>query len=423
MLTVVVIAGVGGVVILGKRVDTARTQNRLLFSLHIDAQRLHVSALTASLDADLTSSHKRELRAARRGMLESIRGLHGWSPSEMGLLRARSRSFTAAVDLEVSSIRQGQLRKVDPAATEMASRFKKLEHTILRLQSSADQRYDRAHQERDRALLAIVALALLSSAGFGWRATIARRDRAAALLRENERLTELDKMKEEFVASVSHELRTPLTSIRGYLELVLEGDAENLTEEQTQYLGVVDRNADRLLELINDLLDVAQAESGRLVLNLEPVRLESLVADAVSGMRPFAAARHIDLGLDVVDEQEAAISIDRKRMGQVVDNLLSNAVKFTPEGGNVGVRLRSNNGDVLIEVEDNGMGVPEAEQAQLFDRFFRTAAASGQALQGTGLGLAISKGIVEAHGGHIELVSAEGVGTTFSVVLPRRGNS
>jgi len=124
-----------------------------------------------------------------------------------------------------------------------------------------------------------------------------------------------------------------------------------------------------------------------------------------------------------VTGHEAAISVDRKRIGQVIDNLLSNAVKFTPTGGNVDVRLRSDNGDVRIEVADDGMGIPETEQAQLFERFFRTKAANGQALQGTGLGLAISKGIVEAHGGHITLVSAEGVGTTFSVVLPRRGNT
>jgi signal transduction histidine kinase len=243
------------------------------------------------------------------------------------------------------------------------------------------------------------------------------------LHRENERLTELDRMKEEFVASVSHELRTPLTSIRGYLELVLEGDAGDLTPEQTDYLRIIDRNTDRLLDLINDLLDVAQAESGRLVLNLEPVNLESLVADAVAGMKPAADARQIGLDLHVADEHEAAISVDRKRIGQVIDNLLSNAVKFTPTGGNVDVRLRSDNGDARIEVADDGMGIPETEQAQLFERFFRTKAANGQALQGTGLGLAISKGIVEAHGGHITLVSAEGVGTTFSVVLPRRGNT
>ena len=225
-------------------------------------------------------------------------------------------------------------------------------------------------------------------------------------------------MKEEFVASVSHELRTPLTSIRGYLELVLEADPADLTPQHRDYLRIVDRNADRLLDLINDLLDVAQAESGRFVLNRESVDLESLVADAVDGVRPGADVRQIELGLHVAAGNHARRSIDRKRIGQVVDNLLSNALKFTPDGGKVDVRLSSENGDSRVEVSDTGIGIPEAEQDRLFERFFRTEAANGQAFQGTGLGLAISKAIVEAHGGRITVASAEGAGTTFSVLLP-----
>ena len=423
MLTVVVVAGIGGVVALGDRVERARTQNRLLAALHIDAQRLHVTALSAALDSSISVSHRRHIRAARQGMVESIHGLHGWSDRDMLVLRRRNQRFSTAVARELSLIQRRQVGGIDAAAREMALRFEQLERVILRLQARADTRYDSQLYQREVALLAILALALISSAAFGWRSTVARRDRAAALLRENDRLIELDRTKEEFVASVSHELRTPLTSIRGYLELVLEGDVGELTSEQTEYLRVVDRNADRLLDLINDLLDVAQAENGRLVLNREPVDLESLVADAVAGIRPAADARQIDVELHAGSEPESAISVDRKRIGQVIDNLLSNAVKFTPAGGNVDVRLRSNNGDIRIEVEDDGMGIPEAEQAQLFERFFRTEAANGQALQGTGLGLAISKGIVEAHGGHITLVSTEGVGTTFSIVLPRSGNT
>jgi signal transduction histidine kinase len=423
MLTAVVVAAVGGVFILGARVESARTQNQLLSSLEVDAQTLHVTALAAALASDIGPSHRREIRRARQGVAESIVGLHGASPSDMRLLRGKNERFSAAVDSELSSIRRDDAQRVDAAALEMAARFNELERTIVRLQGSADRRYDTTRHQREAAVLAIVALALLSSAAFGRRASIARRDRAAVLQRENERLTELDRMKEEFVASVSHELRTPLTSIRGYLELVLEGDTNDLTPEQSEYLKIIDRNTDRLLDLINDLLDVAQAESGRLVLSLEPVNLELLVADAVAGMRPAADARKIDLDLHVAERYEAAISVDRKRMGQVIDNLLSNAVKFTPAGGNVDVRLRSDNGNIRIEVADNGMGVPEAEQAQLFERFFRTKAANGQALQGTGLGLAISKAIVEAHGGQIALVSAEGIGSTFSIVLPLRDNT
>ncbi len=421
LLTLVAAAGISGVVLLGSRVERARTQDRLLSSLHIDAQRLHVAALAAALDARVGAAHRRDIHSGRQGMIESIRGLRGSSSRDLRLLWTRNQRFSAAVERELSSIRRGQARRLHTAALEMALRFKTLEQIILRLQKGADGHYNTARRERDAALLAIVAIALLASTAFAWRAGVARRDRAALLGRENERLTEIDRMKEEFVASVSHELRTPLTSIRGYLELILEGDAGDLTPEQNDYLRIIDRNTNRLLDLINDLLDVAQAESGRLVLNLEAVDLEALVADAVDGVRPGASARQIELGVHVAAGHELRLSIDRKRIGQVVDNLLSNAVKFTPDGGSVGIRLVSDNGHARVEVSDTGIGIPEAEQARLFERFFRTEAASGQAFQGTGLGLAISKAIVEAHGGQIAVASAEGVGTTFSVLLPRRG--
>jgi signal transduction histidine kinase len=418
LLTIVAAAGIGSVTVLGNRVERARTQNRLLSSLHIDSQRLHLAALDAALDAEVAAANRRDIRSGRQGMIESIRGLRGWSRPDLSLLRLRNQRFSATVERELSSIRRGQPQRLHASALEMGVRFKQLERIILRLQRRADERYDTSRRERDAVLLAIVALAVLTSGAFAWRARLARRDRAELLGRENERLTEVDRMKEEFVASVSHELRTPLTSIRGYLELVLEGDPDDLTPEHRDYLRIIDRNANRLLDLINDLLDVAQAESGRLALNLESVDLESLVADAVDGVRPGADVRQIQLGLHVAAGNRARLSIDRKRIGQVVDNLLSNAVKFTPDGGKVDVHLWSENGHSRVDVSDTGIGIPEAEQARLFERFFRTEAANGQAFQGTGLGLAISKAIVEAHGGRITVASAEGAGTTFSVLLP-----
>ena len=419
LLTLVAAVGIGGFVLLGDRAERAQTQNRLLSSLHVDAQRLHLAALGAALAAKVGPDERRDLRSGRLGMVESIRGLRGWSRHDLSLLRLRNERFSAAVGRELSLTRGGGAERLRAAALEMGARFKQLERIILRLQSRADGRYDAARRERDAALLAILVLALLTSALFAWRANVARRDRAILLGRENARLTEVDRMKEEFVASVSHELRTPLTSIRGYLELVLDGEAGDLTPVQSDYLRIIDRNTNRLLDLINDLLDVAQAESGRLALDRESVDLASLVGDAVDGARPGADARQIKLGLDLATGHQVRVSIDRKRMGQVVDNLLSNAVKFTPNGGTVDVRIVSENGHAGVEVSDTGIGIPEAEQARLFERFFRTEAASGRAVQGTGLGLAISKAIVEAHGGKIAVASAEGVGTTFAVLLPR----
>jgi signal transduction histidine kinase len=232
----------------------------------------------------------------------------------------------------------------------------------------------------------------------------------------NERLHELDQTKDDFVASVSHELRTPLTSIRGYLELLREGDAGELSDDQRKFVLIVERNADRLLRLVGDLLFVAQVEAGKITLDSRSMDFEELVHQSVDAAQPTAMEKGIEIALDLdgLDEVHA----DRARLGQVLDNLISNALKFTPPGGHVGVRT-SRHGDVgVIEVSDDGMGVSESDQAQLFERFFRTTSATDQAIQGTGLGLAIVKAIVEAHGGVITVQSVEGEGTVFRVELP-----
>jgi signal transduction histidine kinase len=237
------------------------------------------------------------------------------------------------------------------------------------------------------------------------------------LLEQNDRLRELDRLKDEFVALVSHELRTPLTSITGYLELVL--DDPELPDEQRRFLDVVDRNADRLLRLVSDLLLVAQIESGKLSLDPEEVDLVDLATQSVEVLRPAADARGIDLRLDV--DPIPSLRGDPARLGQLLDNLVSNAVKFTESGGRVVVALGVTGEEVVLAVSDNGIGIPVAEQRRLFDRFFRASTAQDRAIEGTGLGLTIVHAIVRAHGGEIELTSDEGQGTTFRVRLPVAG--
>jgi len=232
----------------------------------------------------------------------------------------------------------------------------------------------------------------------------------------NEKLRELGAMKDDFVALVSHELRTPLTSIRGYLELVLERKPSGYGKEEGEFLKIVDRNAARLERLVDDLLFMARLGSGKLELSLEDTDLSALARESVSAAAPRASAQAIEL--DCTVEDVPAVRGDPGRLGQLLDNLISNAVKFTPDGGRVDVRVFSQNGDVAIEVADTGIGVSAKEQAQLFQKFFRTSAAGKRAIQGTGLGLSISKAIVEAHAGRIELESEESVGTTVRVLLP-----
>jgi signal transduction histidine kinase len=235
-------------------------------------------------------------------------------------------------------------------------------------------------------------------------------------LREDaDELRELDRMKDEFISLVSHELRTPLTSIRGYVELLAEDG--RLSEEQQRYLAVVDRNTTRLLDLVSDLLFLAQLDAGKLAFELRPVELDLIVDECVEASQPAADAKRIEL-VSSTERLPAPLQGDPARLAQVLDNLVSNALKFTPAAGRVEVRLSALDGVALIEVEDTGQGLPEDEREQLFERFYRSSRASESAIPGTGLGLAIAKTIVERHGGRIQLESTVEVGTTVRVELP-----
>ena len=234
----------------------------------------------------------------------------------------------------------------------------------------------------------------------------------------NDRLRELDRLKDEFVAVVSHEVRTPLTSILGYLELLSE---QELTEDQRLYTDIIGRNSDRLLRLTSDLLFIAQIDDGRLVVEEASVDLGEMIAQALAAAAPTAKAGDVEL----VGGETMSLPImgDASRLAQLLDNLISNAVKFTPAGGSVEISAGSSSNGVWVEVRDTGIGIDESDLELLFTRFFRTGAATKASIQGTGLGLAISKAIVDAHEGSIRATSAAGAGTTLRVELPlaRRG--
>ncbi len=247
---------------------------------------------------------------------------------------------------------------------------------------------------------------------------VERRRAEVVLERQNEHLRQLDSLKDEFVGLVSHELRTPLTSIRGYLELVLD-DRDDLSEDHQKYLEVVQRNSKRLLQLVSDLLFVAQVDAGRLSVEHEEVDLATIAADSVQGAQPHATTQRVRVDLTA---DPAPLSGDPARLSQLVDNLVSNAIKFTPAGGSVVVRTRVTERGVLLEVADSGIGIPADEQKHLFERFFRTSNARRAAIQGTGLGLVIVQAISEAHGGRVSVESEEGVGTTFRIEMPASGS-
>jgi len=230
-------------------------------------------------------------------------------------------------------------------------------------------------------------------------------------------LTKLGQLKSQFLSTVSHELRTPLTSIRGYTELLVGSEPSQLTPAEQRMISIIDRNSQRLLVLIESLLDFTRIEAG-IPLKLVEVDLRELVEDACAAI---GAAKPADLTIfHEIEPDTPAIRADHDQLERVLLNLLSNAVKFSPAGGTVSVHVGHDEMSVTVSVTDCGIGIPPAEQGDIFGRFFRASSAQENAIKGTGLGLAISRSIVEAHGGKIGFESIPDVRTTFTIHLPIR---
>jgi len=231
----------------------------------------------------------------------------------------------------------------------------------------------------------------------------------------------VDRMKSEFVSTVSHELRTPMTSIKGYAELILMGAAGDMTDAQTRYLEVISDNADRMSDLVDDLLDISRIESGKTTLELSPVDLSSAIQQVVEvHLRSLIERenKQIFVTTDIVPSLPLVIA-DSDRITQILTNLLDNAFHYTPPGGSITVRAHAGDHSIFVSVEDTGYGLSEDEQGKLFNRFYRSERDEVQQVPGTGLGLAIVRSLVEMHGGDITVESVLDEGSTFSFSLPR----
>jgi PAS domain S-box-containing protein len=230
---------------------------------------------------------------------------------------------------------------------------------------------------------------------------------------------EIERLKSGFVSTVSHELRTPLTSISGSLGLLSGGVAGQLPPKAQRLIEIAKLNSDRLVRLINDILDLEKAESGKLEFQLQPLRLKPLVEQAIELNRNFAQTFGVVIELDP-DSDDAIVLVDRDRLIQVITNLLSNAAKFSPRGGYVKVDIELDRDDVRISVHDRGSGIPDSFRARIFERFAQADSSDSRAKGGTGLGLSICKTIVGRLGGSIGFHSVHGQGSTFYVTLPIR---
>ncbi|MDH3318416.1 MAG: PAS domain-containing sensor histidine kinase [Betaproteobacteria bacterium] len=228
---------------------------------------------------------------------------------------------------------------------------------------------------------------------------------------------EAERLKKEFTATLSHELRTPLTSIIGSLQLVTSGVVGEVGGEISELATVAERNAQRLLDLINDLLDIDKIESGKFTLAPESIQLSELVQEALILNKSYADRFRVKLEVRGT-VPDVRVRVDRKRLMQVMTNLLSNAAKFSPEGSAVEVSTRCTDGIVRVEVSDRGPGIPDEFRARMFTRFAQADSTTTRNKGGTGLGLAISKRLIELMSGHIGFDSRTGGGATFHFELP-----
>lgn len=228
---------------------------------------------------------------------------------------------------------------------------------------------------------------------------------------------EVDRMKTEFVSLVSHELRTPLTSIKGFTEMVLDGDAGEINEEVTEYLGIVHSNAERLVSLVNDLLDISRIESGRIQLKRAPVDLTRVAATVTATMQHLILAKAQTYTVEI-EPAAAWVLGDNDKIIQVLTNYVSNAYKYSPQGADIRVAVSREGTHARIAVADTGMGIAPEDQARLFTRFYRVDNSMTREIGGTGLGLSIVKAIVELQGGWVGVESEVGKGSTFYFTVP-----
>lgn len=242
--------------------------------------------------------------------------------------------------------------------------------------------------------------------------------RATRKLREsNAELLEMDRVKDEFVSMASHQLRTPLTSIKGYLSMLLDGDAGEIAPQQRKFLQEAYMSSERMVRLISDFLNVSRLQTGKFMLDVEQTDLIELVRHCVNQSIQLAAGRNMKI-IYHHTRRVPRLCVDSNKLTQVVSNFVDNAVYYTPDGGRIMVTLDVSDGEVVLQVRDNGIGIESSEQRQLFTKFFRAENARIQRSDGTGIGLYLAKRIIDAHGGRVVFHSTLGEGSTFGFRLP-----
>lgn len=285
-----------------------------------------------------------------------------------------------------------------------------IDHLIETVIEDNVKRHDEAHIYFPEERILDVHIAPYYSQGWQQRGAI-------IVLHDITDIRRLEKMRSEFVANVSHELKTPITSVKGFAETLLSGDVPDETTAK-QFMQIIYDESERLNRLITDLLELSKIEKQAMPLNITEVNLNEIIGNSTQTISKFARDKNITLHLPS-DENPIYVEADEDRLGQIVLNLVANAVNYTSDNGDIYIDAEERSSKVVLTVRDTGMGIPEEALDRLFERFYRVDKARSRHSGGTGLGLAIVKHLVESHEGKIYVKSVEGVGSTFTVELPK----
>jgi len=290
-------------------------------------------------------------------------------------------------------------------------------NTLRKIQSGAcamDESMSQEIRTGTRVMRAVSAPALGPDRNVFWKIV-----GAVTVFEDITAFKQLDQMKSDFLNMVAHELRSPLVSVRQLLHVLLEGLAGPLQEKQADFVDRGTKKIDALLELINDLLNVARIEAGGYVRDRVPTDIGRIIQETVSLMEPRAREQGITLTVSCVNMKP--VSADPKGMEEILSNLITNAINYSPEGGRVSITARGRESQMEIEVSDTGVGIPPEELPKIFDKFYRVKHPKTRHVTGTGLGLAIVKNVVDAHHGTIEVQSVAAKGTVFKILIPASG--